>query len=98
MASNHSKATWRTRTRLYLLCICLTLAFACATFLPHKGFGPVAAENNRVTREGRLAVFDDVWSTINQRYYDRNFQGLDCKHSEPPTETWQQTLKIIGNF
>jgi carboxyl-terminal processing protease len=29
------------------------------------------------TREGRLAVFDDAWSTINDRYYDRRFHGLD---------------------
>jgi carboxyl-terminal processing protease len=29
------------------------------------------------TREGRLAVFDDAWATINQRYYDRTFRGLD---------------------
>jgi len=29
------------------------------------------------TREGRLAVFDDVWSTINERYYDAQFHGLD---------------------
>lgn len=29
------------------------------------------------TREGRLSVFDDAWSTINERYYDRGFHGLD---------------------
>ncbi|MEP6743557.1 MAG: S41 family peptidase [bacterium] len=29
------------------------------------------------TRAGRLAVFDDAWSTINERYYDRAFHGLD---------------------
>jgi len=29
------------------------------------------------TREGRLAVFDDAWSSINERYYDRKFNGLD---------------------
>jgi carboxyl-terminal processing protease len=29
------------------------------------------------TREGRLEVFDDAWSTIDQRYYDRTFHGLD---------------------
>ena len=29
------------------------------------------------TREGRLAVFDDAWSAINERYYDRKFNGLD---------------------
>jgi C-terminal peptidase prc len=29
------------------------------------------------TREGRLAVFDDVWETIRDRYYDASFNGLD---------------------
>ena len=29
------------------------------------------------TREGRLAVFDDVWETIDERYYDPFFGGLD---------------------
>ncbi len=63
--------------RLYLLCVCFALAVAGSAFLPAKSFQPIAAENNRFTREARLAVFDEVWSTINQRYYDRNFQGLD---------------------
>lgn len=29
------------------------------------------------TREGRLAVFDDAWETIRDRYYDPSFNGLD---------------------
>jgi carboxyl-terminal processing protease len=29
------------------------------------------------TREGRLAVFDDVWETIRARYYDPSFHGID---------------------
>jgi carboxyl-terminal processing protease len=29
------------------------------------------------TREGRLAVFDDVWQTVQDRYYDANFHGVD---------------------
>jgi carboxyl-terminal processing protease len=29
------------------------------------------------TREGRLAVFDDMWETIRNRYYDPNFHGVD---------------------
>jgi carboxyl-terminal processing protease len=29
------------------------------------------------TPEGRLAVFDDVWQTVNDRYYDKNFHGVD---------------------
>jgi carboxyl-terminal processing protease len=29
------------------------------------------------TRQGRLAVFDDVWETIDERYYDPYFGGTD---------------------
>ena len=29
------------------------------------------------TVEGRLAVFDDVWETIQARYYDSSFNGID---------------------
>ena len=31
------------------------------------------------TREGRLAVFDDVWETIYERYYDPAFHGIDWR-------------------
>jgi carboxyl-terminal processing protease len=31
------------------------------------------------TREGRLAVFDDVWETIRDRYYDPSFHGIDWR-------------------
>lgn len=29
------------------------------------------------TLEGRLAVFDDAWARINERYYDQTFHGLN---------------------
>src|SRR5689334_25305539 len=29
------------------------------------------------TVEGRLAVFDDAWETIQERYYDPKFNGID---------------------
>ena len=39
--------------------------------------GNNAALVSTTTREGRLAVFDDAWSRINERYYDQRFHGLD---------------------
>jgi carboxyl-terminal processing protease len=35
---------------------------------------PVASTE---TREGRLAVFDDLWQTVRERYYDAKFHGVD---------------------
>ena len=35
------------------------------------------------TREGRIVVFDDLWETINERYYDTTFKGLDWNASRP---------------
>jgi carboxyl-terminal processing protease len=36
-----------------------------------------SAAVSTATVEGRLAVFDDVWQTVNDRYYDANFHGVD---------------------
>jgi carboxyl-terminal processing protease len=36
-----------------------------------------AALVSTATPEGRLAVFDDAWVRINDRYYDQQFHGLD---------------------
>ncbi|HEV7797400.1 MAG TPA: S41 family peptidase [Pyrinomonadaceae bacterium] len=36
-----------------------------------------AALVSTATAAGRLAVFDDAWSRINDRYYDQTFHGLD---------------------
>src|ERR1051325_7991824 len=38
---------------------------------------PESALVSTATREGRLAVFDDAWGRINERYYDQTFHGLD---------------------
>jgi carboxyl-terminal processing protease len=36
-----------------------------------------SAVASTATPEGRLAVFDDAWARINERYYDQQFHGLD---------------------
>jgi carboxyl-terminal processing protease len=62
-----------------LLCLLLLLTPAAFYLLPSRveaaagGATPVSTE----TREGRLAVFDDAWQTIRDRYYDASFNGLD---------------------
>src|SRR6185295_7527339 len=49
----------------------------------HSPISPAAAAGNEAalistaTLEGRLAVFDDAWARINERYYDQTFHGLD---------------------
>jgi carboxyl-terminal processing protease len=36
-----------------------------------------ASSVSTTTREGRLAVFDDVWETVRDRYYDSSLHGID---------------------
>jgi carboxyl-terminal processing protease len=36
-----------------------------------------ASPISTATREGRIAVFDDVWETVRVRYYDPSLHGLD---------------------
>jgi carboxyl-terminal processing protease len=55
-----------------LLSLFLLLPFA-FYLLPSAKAGVVST----ATREGRLAVFDDVWETIRDRYYDPSFHGVD---------------------
>lgn len=63
-----------------LLLACLIAAVCCVAVWQPDSSRSLASDSHTpgvLTREARLAVFDDVWSTINQRYYDRNFHGLD---------------------
>ena len=77
---NKARATVRgTSIVLSAACLCF-LVF----FLPHLHSLPVFAFPDgrhghalTNTREGRLAVFDDVWETIYERYYDPAFNGAD---------------------
>jgi carboxyl-terminal processing protease len=60
---------------------CLTLFVSLFSF-PHFPSTPfsqaaIAGVVSTETREGRLAVFDDVWETIRERYYDPTFHGVD---------------------
>lgn len=41
------------------------------------GVNPTTAPASAATSEGRLAIFDDVWLTVRERYYDPTLHGLD---------------------
>ena len=56
------------------------LALGISPFLQAGVSNPASDDASLVstsTREGRLAVFDDVWETIQERYYDPTFRGID---------------------
>ncbi len=70
-------------TRLRVLALLTALSFypfpysEAPSFLSARAANIDSAAVSTATREGRLAVFDDAWSRINERYYDRRFHGLD---------------------
>lgn len=64
---------------LSVLCLLATLSFYPFPFTPAPFLSARASSNfvSTATREGRLAVFDDAWARIDERYYDQQFHGLD---------------------
>jgi len=63
--------------RRFIILVILSLLLICvAPLTPHSAADdpPVVST---ATPEGRLAVFDDVWETIQQRYYDPTHNGID---------------------
>lgn len=42
-------------------------------------FNQVAAQENAPKNSGRIEIFEQVWSVINEKYYDANFHGVDWK-------------------
>jgi carboxyl-terminal processing protease len=74
----------RTRVRiLSALCLLAALSYYPLPFALSPNLSSARAAGNdsvlvsTATPEGRLAVFDDAWSRINDRYYDQTFHGLD---------------------
>lgn len=55
------------------LALCLLIIFLFPSLPLSAGTHTIST----ATREGRLAVFDDVWETIRGRYYDPSLQGVD---------------------
>ncbi len=71
MTFNRRRADFLRGTCALKTCVLALALFALLTFT----FSAAAKETAHV--EARLAVFDDVWETISERYYDDTFHGVD---------------------
>ncbi len=90
-----SKTKW---TTAFLVLVCSLVAV-----LPYFQFSPTFASVDghadyvsTDTREGRLAVFDNVWETIDERYYDPHFAGIDW--NAPRTMFRQAAADARGSY
>jgi C-terminal peptidase prc len=75
-----------TASRLTRAAPCALLLLLLSALLSANAFAldlPASVNDSRAalteTREGRLNVFDDVWQTISERYYDPSFHGVDWR-------------------
>jgi carboxyl-terminal processing protease len=76
--ATRSSASLRRGVRLFILC--LSTLFVCCALSPSPASARVDSHTALTeTREGRLAVFEDVWQTIRDRYYDPSFHGIDWR-------------------
>jgi len=63
------------RALYFVLCALLVSQLATASFV--RAVSDDSSLVSTTTVEGRLAVFDDAWETIQERYYDPKFHGID---------------------
>jgi carboxyl-terminal processing protease len=77
---------WWARTIVLALALLISVPLPLFPFSPltptsFSPFPPTSLTDvslvSTTTPEGRLAVFDDAWARINERYYDQTFHGLD---------------------
>ncbi len=57
--------------------ILIVLLLICVAQLAPRSAADDSSVVSTATPEGRLIVFDDVWETIQERYYDPNLHGID---------------------
>lgn len=102
--------------RQALLFFVVTLGLISVLLLPWEIFSPsfanAAHSQDKVsaaTVEGRLAIFDDVWQTIHDRYYDPQLRGVDWDHQREvlrpeaamaatPTELYAVLRRLVGSL
>ncbi len=76
MGRNKTKSGARMfRVLYFVLCVLLVSQLATASLV--RAVRDDSSLVSTATVEGRLAVFDDAWETIQERYYDPKFHGID---------------------
>jgi len=69
---------FRTSKSLLLVCVLLVCLVSQLAFpVSSRALRDDASLVSTTTPEGRLVVFDDVWETIQDHYYDSHFRGID---------------------
>jgi len=63
--------------RRFSVLIVLLILFVCVTPLTQRSAADGSSVVSTATPEGRLIVFDDVWETIQERYYDASLNGIN---------------------
>src|SRR6185369_4082830 len=63
--------------RRFSVLIVLLILFVCFTPLTQRSAADGSSVVSTATPEGRLIVFDDVWETIQERYYDASLNGIN---------------------
>jgi carboxyl-terminal processing protease len=87
------------------LTLCAPALTSCArtttTSAPARAENPSAAQNV-LTREDRLEIFEQVWRTIDEEYYDPSFRGVDWRAAReryrPQAESAQSDAEFYGVF
>jgi C-terminal processing protease CtpA/Prc len=85
------------------------LLFCFHSFHVAHSLAPIDTTVSTESRAGRLAVFDDIWSTIRDRYYDASMTGVNwtelrermrplAADAETPAEFYRVLRNMLGQL
>ena len=75
--AKHKELTSKLKAQIVACTLLVFVVSQLATPVVSRATGDDASLVSTATPEGRLVVFDDVWETIQDHYYDPKFHGID---------------------
>src|SRR4051812_34322220 len=75
----HKLTALRSRASVASVSFAAALALALACLVSVKAQSPARVSSNRLSARERVELFEQVWKTIDEKYYDPSFNGVDWK-------------------
>lgn len=98
MSNNSTRARSRGTLRLQLLAVCLCIFVGDAGTSPRAQNVNTTSAANSLSIKERAEAFEKIWRTVEEKYYDPNFNGIDWKAVRERFRPRVETVQTDAEF